>query len=160
MSRQELSKSLAHLEVFELRRDGYSEHEIADKVRLPPIRVKAILADAFDSLNVASTKVLHEARALDLARLEAATKALMPKVVTGDINAINTMLKVMQRRAALIGLDAPREVVTKNFNIGVDDDIANMTTTQLKAKVLELARAGQVGVTTEGEFYVINPEQS
>ena len=42
-----------------------------------------------------------------LARLDVATKALMPAVAKGDSAAIDIYLKVAKREASLLGLDAP-----------------------------------------------------
>ena len=46
-------------------------------------------------------------KAIQLARLDVATKALMPAVAKGDSAAIDIYLKVAKREASLLGLDAP-----------------------------------------------------
>jgi len=44
---------------------------------------------------------------LALARLDLATKALMPALVKGELPAIHTYLKVQEREAKLTGMDSP-----------------------------------------------------
>ena len=46
-------------------------------------------------------------KAMQLARIDAATKALMPGVQAGNHSDIEAWLKVAKREAALTGLDAP-----------------------------------------------------
>lgn len=48
-----------------------------------------------------------ELRALELERLDALQMALWPRAQKGDKVAIDQVLKIMERRAKLLGLDAP-----------------------------------------------------
>jgi hypothetical protein len=50
---------------------------------------------------------LEEYRQLELDRLDAMQDALWGKVLEGDTRAIDTSLRLMDRRAKLLGLDAP-----------------------------------------------------
>lgn len=55
-------------------------------------------------------QLVDAALAEDLKRLEAAEKAIWVKVLKGDLLAIDRMLRIMERRAKLLGLDAPKRV--------------------------------------------------
>lgn len=46
-------------------------------------------------------------RRIELERLDVAQAAIWPLVVQGDLNAIDRLLRISARRAALLGLDAP-----------------------------------------------------
>jgi DNA-binding transcriptional MerR regulator len=48
-----------------------------------------------------------ELRTLELSRLDDMLKAIAPHVAAGNLTAIDRALKIMERRAKLIGLDAP-----------------------------------------------------
>jgi hypothetical protein len=48
----------------------------------------------------------EDLRRLEAERLDAALPALMEKVLRGRLRAIYTMLRIMERRARLLGLDA------------------------------------------------------
>ncbi len=52
----------------------------------------------------------EELRMLERERLDAMLQALWPKVEAGDVKAIEAALKVEERRAKLLGLDAPNAV--------------------------------------------------
>lgn len=141
-----LKEALTHVEVARMRRDGFSIPEIAAHMRVPPVRVRVILSEALNQLSHTSLSLIEEHRALELDRLDVATKAIMPKVVEGDQGAIHTMVKLMHRRAALLGLDAPREVVSRNFTtiagaIGdmSPDQLRELPTEQLKLMVMRAA---------------------
>ena len=70
---------------------------------------------------------------LELARLDVAQRAIWKKVVKGDLAAIDRLLKIMQRRAKLIGLDAPvkldvRQMVRETAaELGLSQDEAKET---------------------------------
>lgn len=53
---------------------------------------------------------LEEYRQLELDRLDAMQDALWVKVLDGDTKAIDTTLRLMDRRAKLLGLDAPQRM--------------------------------------------------
>jgi predicted transcriptional regulator len=58
-----------------------------------------------------------ELRKLEAERLDALTAALWPRAMDGDLKSVDRVLSIMERRAKLLGLDAPSrravEVVTR-----------------------------------------------
>lgn len=76
------------------RREGYSGRQGA---------AKAIDTALMDIIREPARAVL----ALELNRLDAATQAIWKKVRSGDIQSIQTLIRVMERRAKYLGLDAP-----------------------------------------------------
>lgn len=75
-------------------------------------------------------------RQQELARLDRLQAAAWTAAASGDLKAIETVLKVIDRRCKLLGLDAPvrHEVVTLD---AIDAEIARLTA--------ELADAGEAG---------------
>ena len=71
-----------------------------------------------------------EARKLECDRLDSLLNAIWPKAMDGDTKAVTTVLGIMQRRAELLGLDAPARVdITHRvremaIEMGIDPDIA------------------------------------
>jgi len=53
-------------------------------------------------------------KALELARLDVATRALMPQVAVGDFDSIDRLLKIQARRSRYLGLDVPAQVESKS----------------------------------------------
>ncbi len=79
-------------------------------------------------------------RAVQHQQLMKMASTLMPKVVAGDTDAMNAMLKVMKREADLLGLDAPKEQVIHNFNNDLnanESDPAKIPTHELRRRVME-----------------------
>ena len=66
---------------------------------------------AFKAVSSGLKKTLQEPadelRTLELARLDDMLKAIAPHVSAGNLTAIDRALKIQERRAKLLGLDAP-----------------------------------------------------
>jgi hypothetical protein len=89
-------------------------------------------------------KAADEYRALELARCDELTLACWPKAMKGDAEMVRAVVRVMQRRAALCGLDA---VVAQRLELKggplvmthENEDLSSLTTEQLEAKLGELS---------------------
>jgi len=68
---------------------------------------------------------LEEYRQLELDRLDAMQNALWPKVMDGDPRAIDTTLRLMDRRAKFLGLDAPARMEVLTID-AIDAAIADL----------------------------------
>lgn len=95
--------------VLELRRAGATYDEIAKATGY------ATPQGAYVAFQRALKRTLvdsgsEEMRQTELDRLDRAQVALWPSVIAGDVKAINTLLKVMERRARYLGLDAPAKL--------------------------------------------------
>ena len=73
---------------------------------------------AWRAVKAALKKTLQEPadelRQLELARLDDMLKAIAPYVAAGNLTAIDRALKIQERRARLLGLDAPTKQETDN----------------------------------------------
>lgn len=67
-----------------------------------------------------------DVRQLEIMRLDDLYRAMVPKALKGDTWSVDRCLKIMERRAALLGLDARPDVVS-----------AQMTVIPIAADVLE-----------------------
>lgn len=94
-------------EAVKLRVEGKTLQEIADQLGYsdPSGAHRAIAAALAKTLATPA----DEFRALELERLEALWKGLWRFAQAGDEKAVSAALKVMQRRAKLMGLDARPE---------------------------------------------------
>ncbi len=59
------------------------------------------------ALHAVRSEEVDTYRALELARLDRLQEAVWDKAVHGNLRAVDTVLKIMARRASLLGLDAP-----------------------------------------------------
>lgn len=113
------------LKVLELRRAGFTFQRIAEEVGY------ASPSGAQRALERIMTRHLPQAieehRWQELDRLDRMQVALWPRAMKGDDKAINTIVRLMERRARLVGMDAPTkiqaEVVNYDGNRDIDGDI-------------------------------------
>ena len=117
--------------VNSLRSLGQSDQQIAINLDLPLAYVESIPPPRPKP---------DRSRAVQHQQLMKMAQALMPKVEAGDREAIQTMLKVMQREASLLGLDAPKEVINKNFVADMRDpkDLRTYTTQELQQMLADM----------------------
>ena len=83
-----------------------------------------------------------EARQTELDRLDRLQRAVWPKAMNGDIQAINSVLRIFDRRARYLGLDAP---IRQEIKLDVAD--ANSIDAEVARLVEMLGK--EDGVTTE-----------
>jgi vacuolar-type H+-ATPase subunit H len=92
---------------LELRRmaKGYQEiaHALGIGVATAHRHVQSALAESRAQISAEA----DELRSEELSRLDAMTAGLWPRARKGEAAAVDRMLKIMERRAKLLGLDAP-----------------------------------------------------
>lgn len=101
-------------EALELRKAGATYRQIGRQLH---VSGKTAYKDVQRELAVIAKergKVAEDVLGLELERLDAMQLALSRKVGGGDDRSITTALRVMERRAALVGLDKPKEI---NVNV-------------------------------------------
>ena len=112
MSNVERSREKQHLEALnrymqalELRRAGATYSQIADTLGYATAAgaQKAVEAGIREVLQEPAQGVLE----LELSRLDAMLTTLWPKMRQGDMAATDRILRIMDRRARYLGLDAP-----------------------------------------------------
>lgn len=96
--------------VLRLRKAGYSYTEIMDQVKISRGQVSKILTRALDDYAAKAAADVEEIRNLENSRLDQAIKGIYPQVVKGHLGAIDRMVRIMERRARLLGLDAPSKI--------------------------------------------------
>lgn len=101
------------LKVFALRRGGGSFQEIADQVGISKTRVHQIVTEALDELSLQLSHTVEHYRALELARLDKLILRLEEQTKRSPF-AVIAYLKVMERRAKLLGLDRPLKFAIEN----------------------------------------------
>jgi hypothetical protein len=100
------------LKVLELRRGGGSCRAISKQLGISAMQVSRDLGHGLSELLKQEVGGTDELRALELDRLDGLWLANWPTAMTGDIPAGQLILKISQRRAELLGLDAPVKIET------------------------------------------------
>jgi hypothetical protein len=113
------------MKVLDLRRAGFTFMRIAEEVGY---RQASGAQRAYKRImDRDKPQAPDEHRWQELDRLDRLQVALWPRAMKGDDRAINTIIRLMERRASLIGIDAPTkiqaEVVNYDGNRDIDGDI-------------------------------------
>lgn len=106
-SQRRLTATERQQQALELRRAGVGFQEIADEVGY------ASPSGAYKAVTTALKKTLQEpadeVRRLELERLDRLFRGVWEQATSGDTSALDRALKIMNRRAELLGLDAPEK---------------------------------------------------
>lgn len=101
-----------------LRRSGWTFDRIADKLGVTMQRAHAMVNEGLAESRVQVAAIADELRAQQVSRLDGMLDKLYPKAAKGDVQAIDRVVKIEERRAKLFGLDAP---VRTSLQGGGDD---------------------------------------
>ncbi len=118
-------------QVLELRRNGASIRAIAETLGYSHQLIHKDLKVALQAAIQQNTQSAEQNRQLELERLDAlylrVSKEVFNHVKTLDIQAVNTLLKISEQRAKLLGLNAPEaqsiRVEHKNVEQLSDDEL-------------------------------------
>lgn len=90
----------------ELRMSGLTVRQIAAKLGKSPTGTMKALNRALAKLQAESISNIDDWRTQELATLDRLQHALWPAAIKGKPGAIDRVLRIMERRARLLGLDA------------------------------------------------------
>ena len=111
-----LGLELKTARALELAQQGWSYAAIAEALttefsdkygKTSKTRAFQLVKDALDEAIETRKEEGERVLALELIRLNEMTTGVFPNAVTGDTNAISTVLALMDRRARYLGLNAP-----------------------------------------------------
>jgi hypothetical protein len=108
---------------LELRKGGSSYRAIAKKLNTDVATAYKDVDVALKSLVQMNTASATELREIELERLDAMLLSISDNLKSGHLGAIDRALRIMERRARLIGLDAPTQVQTIDWRSQAIDDI-------------------------------------
>src|SRR5262245_38435566 len=100
---------------LQLRMESYSYQEIADIMGIARSHAHKLVKLATDSLNGECKELAEGVLTTDLLRMDALIKAHWTRATKGgDTDAAAFVLRVIDRRAKMLGLDAPTKSEVKN----------------------------------------------
>jgi len=109
--------------ILQMRVHGYSLEEIAAHLGIPKKDAKGVVREVMEDLMESQSESRDETVALEISRLELLMKSLEERVKKGAYEAINAMLKLMERHAKLRGLDAPTKTASMVFSNMTDEEL-------------------------------------
>jgi hypothetical protein len=147
---------LKEQEVVKLRRGGLTWDLIAERVgyKYPAAAQQAYMR--------AAARVVQDdietIRRVEAERLDIAQSAIWGGVLSGNLPAVQTLIKIQERRARLLGLDQPTRIQAEVMTYDPDDVRATLATIIANAsgadrgEALPLeAHAGETGPAATGE---------
>ena len=134
-SATKLRRAALAKKIVEYRTEGLTIRKIADRLqrggwKTSKSDVQSILAEQLKELG-ATQETKEQARTLALDRLDTWTESLFKRTKKGDEKAIATALKLEERRARLLGTDAPEEQSVKLTILGQVNWIFDIITAEL-----------------------------
>ena len=111
--RNGLAQRTVATNILRLRKMGYDARQISDELDIPFDRVSNIIKSALKSLSKEMKGQAEEIRSLELTRLDELQTAIWTDCMDGKLTAIDRVLKIMERRSKLVGLDAPERLDIK-----------------------------------------------
>jgi hypothetical protein len=115
------------LRVYEMKLEGAPNHEIAASLGCSVATVAKILHKVLKRAEEAAEANVDQLRKLDAARLDSLFRSLYPLATKGTSNsprAAEVCIKIMERKARLLGLDAPiKQEIDINLTLMNDDEL-------------------------------------
>jgi hypothetical protein len=96
-------------QALELRRAGLGYEAIGERLGLKKSQSHRLVTRALEEARAQVTANADELRAEELSRLDGMLQGLWPRARKGEVSAVDRVLKIAERRAKLLGLDAPEK---------------------------------------------------
>ena len=95
-------------EALELRKAGATYRQIGKRLGISATSAHTRVMSALREMSELTGEKAAEVRGIELQRLDTMLLGLWSKARAGDVSAIDRAVKIMQRRADMLGLDAPK----------------------------------------------------
>lgn len=103
----ELEKAERVSMALELRKAGMSYPEISKELGVSADTVRKYVVESLREFRAESAEFVEEAIGVDILRLDEMIAAIWPQVMAGHLGAHDRALKILERRAKMLGLDRP-----------------------------------------------------
>src|ERR1035437_1988436 len=95
------------IDALKLRQVGHTYREIAAQLFISVSTEHVYVDDALKDLAEQSTHEAGKLRVLEMSRLDEYMLILGPRILAGDMNAIDRAIKINESRRKLLGIDVP-----------------------------------------------------
>ena len=111
-SKDALEDEARRAEAVGLRLSGMTYKEIGEEMGYSEVRAHAVVTKELAGVREDRNETINEVREVELARLDKLTFGVWTDATLGDDEKIKSVLKLMERRAKMLGLDAPKRIDT------------------------------------------------
>jgi hypothetical protein len=145
-SKTRIAAAQRHTEALQLRLAGLTYRQIGERLGYTEQRAHRVVTEELARLNAERAEQAAEVTRLELERLDALLAVVWPKAERGEMGALDRVLAIMNRRARLLGLDAPekRELTGKDGR-PLDVRLEDLSDDELK----RIAVSGSTGTAAE-----------
>ena len=122
---------LRHKQALELRAQGLTFQQIGDQMGFSKVRARAIVKEEIEKVEIDSADLataLREEQLVSLKYLWNHAKAVLEDPEGDKLAAVGTCLKVMDRTAKLMGLDAPSK------RVSISGSLADLSASELEER--------------------------
>lgn len=127
-----------------LRIAGATYREIAKALAVCPQTAYTDVQTELEALDKLKAERAERLRDLEVERCDKLTMALWPRAQQGDAQAVNSLVRVMDRRAKLLGLDVPQKVDV-NGQVQVIQDAESTLDSKLARLITAISARGVLG---------------
>jgi hypothetical protein len=120
--------------VWELRAEGHTFRDIADKANVSRSQAQRIVADELEKLAEETKATRDQHVTLEVMRIERNQARLAPQLKKASPKAVMAWSKLEDLKAKMLGLYAPKKIEVK------DDRYSRMTPEELDAEIERLQR--------------------
>lgn len=113
-SRTRILKARRGIEAMKLRESGLTYQEIGQRMGISEQRAWKLVCEEFDRLNSQRSEKAGDVLRLELSRLDEMFSSVWDRARGGDLKAIGAALKIVEKRADLLGLKLVRHEVKVN----------------------------------------------
>lgn len=96
--------------ILQLKKAGWTMRQMSLALKLPQKQIKKILFASLRRIGRQLAEHSEELFSLEMERLEEMHRALYSRAMTGDVRAMDQLVRIADRRAKLLGLDAPLKI--------------------------------------------------
>src|SRR5699024_1010607 len=138
----------------ELRLAGASYRDIGNALGCSTVTA---MNDCKEALAEIPMQQADEMRTVELSRLDRLQRAVWGKAIKGDLQAVDRAIKIIDRRAKLLGLDAPQQVQITANAVDLDATVDKMLRVAEMA-LQQTAAEDEFDDEADPEFDIDNPE--
>lgn len=104
---ERVERALHAMTCLHLRQTGLTYAEIAHQTNSVETDVYRVIRRELEQMRKTRTEVIENVRNMELSRLDRMLVKCMAAVEEGDLTSVDRVIKIMDRRAKYLGLDAP-----------------------------------------------------
>jgi hypothetical protein len=133
-------------QAYALRLTGYRPDEIAGALQLTVEEVQEMLLQEGEKRAFTHAETLRISTSIELDRLDALLKACQPGAEAGDLASVDRVLRIMERRAKLLGLDQPEVRAQISVQMSDQTDLSKLSTDEIRQYLaLQAKMSGEAG---------------